>query len=126
MPDDQNGYVNFDLDQAKAEVEAYKKSTGAPSLSFTLSGLPGIDDIKVLQLLQSQWKDAGIEVNIETLEQTAYITKIATGDYQAAFFRNWASPTRTALQLLVVDDGEGAGTLSINFTQYTTRRSTRT
>ena len=89
MPDDQNGYVNFDLDQAKAEVAQYEKDTGATSLSFTLSGLPGIDDIKVLQLVQSQWKDAGIDVNIETLEQTAYITKIATGDYQAAFFRNY-------------------------------------
>ena len=97
MPDDQNGYVDFDLDQAKAEVAAYKQDTGATSLSFTLSGLPGIDDIKVLQLVQSQWKDAGIDVSIETLEQTAYITKIVAGDYQAAFFRNYgyADPDRT-------------------------------
>ncbi len=63
MPDDQNGYVDFDLDKAKAEVEEYKKDTGATTLSFTLSGLPGIDDIKVLQLVQSQWKDAGIETS---------------------------------------------------------------
>ncbi len=121
MPDDQNGYVNFDLDQAKAEVEAYKKTTGATSLSFTLSGLPGIDDIKVLQLLQSQWKDAGIEVNIETLEQTAYITKIATGDYQAAFFRNYgyADPD-SDFSFWSSTTAKGAGNLSINFTQYTT------
>jgi peptide/nickel transport system substrate-binding protein len=121
MPDDQNGYVNFDLDQAKAEVEAYKKTTGASSLTFTLSGLPGIDDIKVLQLLQSQWKDVGIDAKIETLEQTAYITKAATGDYQAAFFRNYGySDPDMDYYFWSSSTAKGVGTISINFTQFTT------
>ena len=119
MPDAQNGYVDFDLDKAKAEVAEYQKETGEATLTFTLSGLPGIDDIKVLQLVQSQWKEAGIEVNIETLEQTAYITKIATGDYQAAFFRNYgyADPDSN-FSFWSSTTAKGAGTLSINFTQF--------
>ena len=51
----------------------------------------------MLQLLDSQWKDVGINVTIDSLEQTAYITKIALGNYQAAFFRNYgyADPDST-------------------------------
>jgi peptide/nickel transport system substrate-binding protein len=121
MPDDKNGYVDFDLEQAKAEVEAYKKDTGAASLTFTLLGTPGVDEIKVYQLLQSQWAEAGINMNIETLEQTAYITKVVVSDFEAAFSRNYgfADPD-TDYAFWSETTANGAGNLSINFTQYTT------
>ena len=121
MPDSQNGYVNYDLNKAKSEVAAYEQATGAKSLSFTLSGLPSIDDQKVLQELQAQWKQAGITVKIETLEQTAYITKIATGGYQAAFFRNYGYPDPDQdYYFWSSTTAKGVGNISINFTQYTT------
>jgi ABC-type transport system substrate-binding protein len=121
MPEGQNGYVNFDLNKAKSEVTAYEQATGASSLSFTLSGLPSIDDQKVLQQLQAQWKLAGINVKIETLEQTAYITKIATGGYQAAFFRNYGYPDPDQdYYFWSSTTAKGVGNISINFTQYTT------
>ena len=121
MPDDQNGYVDFDLDKAKSEVEAYKTDTGQSTLSFQLEGLPDVDGTRVLQLLQSQWKEAGIETNIETLEQTAYITKAATGDYQAAFFRNYGySDPDMNYYFWSSSTAKGVGTISINFTQFTT------
>ena len=59
------------------------------TLRFTVLGTPGEDDIKVLQLLQSQWKEAGIEMSIETLEQTAYISRAVVSDFQALFSRNY-------------------------------------
>jgi len=121
MPDSQNGYVGFDLTGAKAEVAQYLADTGQTSLTFTLSGLPGVDTQKVLQQVQSQWKDAGIEVNIETLEQTAYITKIATGSYTAAYFRNYGYPDPDQdYYFWSTTTAKGVGTISINFTQYTT------
>ncbi len=121
MPDSQNGYVSFDLNAAKAEVAQYLADTGQPSLKFTLSGLPGVDTQKTLQQVQSQWKDAGIDVNIETLEQTAYIIKIATGDYQAAYFRNYGYPDPDQdYYFWSASTAKGVGTISINFTQYTT------
>jgi len=121
MPDDQNGYVNFDLDQAKAELELYKKDTGNATLSFTLSGLPDVDGTRVLQLLQSQWKEIGIQTQIETLEQTAYITKAATGNYQAAFFRNYGySDPDMNYYFWSSSTAKGVGAISINFTQFTT------
>ena len=113
--------MNYDLTKAKSEVSQYEQATGATSLSFTLSGLPSIDDAKTLQQLQAQWKQAGITVKIETLEQTAYITKIATGGYQAAFFRNYGYPDPDQdYYFWSSTTAKGVGNVSINFTQYTT------
>ncbi len=121
MPDDQNGYVDYNPDQAKAELAEFTKDTGQTTLSFTLSGLPDVDGTRVLQLLQSQWKDVGIDVKIETLEQTAYITKAATGDYQAAFFRNYGySDPDMDYYFWSSSTAKGVGNISINFTQFTT------
>ena len=58
--------------------------------------------------------------NIETLEQTAYITKIATGGYQAAFFRNYGYPDPDQdYYFWSSTTAKGVGNVSINFTQYT-------
>jgi peptide/nickel transport system substrate-binding protein len=121
MPDDQNGYVDFDVDQAKAEVALYQQDTGASSLSFTVLGIPGVEDVKVLQVLQSQWKDAGIDMNIETLEQTAYISRAIVSDFQGLFSRNYgyADPDSNYI-FWSAGTAKGVGNLSINFSQYTT------
>ncbi len=121
MPSSQNGYVTYNLAQAKAQVAQYDSATGQTGLTFTLSGLPSVDDARTLQLLQGQWKQAGISVNIETLEQTAYITKIATGGYQAAFFRNYGYPDPDQdYYFWSSTTAKGVGNISINFTQYST------
>ncbi len=120
MPDDQNGYVDHDVDQAKAELALYTQDTGASSLDFTVLGTPGEDDIKVLQLLQSQWKEVGINMSIETLEQTAYISRAVVSDFQALFSRNYgyADPDTNYI-FWSATTAKGVGTLSINFAQYT-------
>ncbi len=123
MPASQNGYVSYNLAQAKAQVAQYDQATGQSGLTFTLSGLPSVDDARTLQQLQGQWKQAGITVNIETLEQTAYITKIATGGYQAAFFRNYGYPDPDQdYYFWSSTTAKGVGSVSINFTQYTTQQ----
>ncbi len=123
LPSSQNGYVSHDLSQSKAEVAKYDQATGQTGLSVTLSGLPTVDDAKILQAIQAQWKQAGITVNIVTLDQTAYITKIATGDYQAAFFPggNYGFPDPDEdYSFWSSSTAKGVGNISINFTQYTT------
>ena len=121
MPDDQNGYVDFDLDQAKAEVEEYKKDTGAASLTFTLSGLPGIDDIKVLQLAaepvegrrhRGQHRDPRADgLHHQDRDRRLpgrVLPQLRLRRSRTATSCFWSSTT-----------AKGAGTLSINFTQYT-------
>jgi peptide/nickel transport system substrate-binding protein len=42
IPESQTNYPAFDVEKAKAEVEAYKKDTGESTLSFTLTGLTSV------------------------------------------------------------------------------------
>ena len=61
------------------------------------------------------------DAKIETLEQTAYITKAVTGDYQAAFFRNYGySDPDMNYYFWSSSTAKGVGNISINFTQFTT------
>ncbi len=121
MPDDQNGYVDFDLDRARAEVAAYEADTGEAELSFTISGLPDVDGTRVLQLVQSQWAEAGIDSKIETREQAAYIGQIAVGKFQVAYMRNYGySDPDMNYHFWSSTTARGAGTISVNFSQYWT------
>ena len=73
------------------------------------------------QLLQSQWAEAGIDMSIETLEQTVYITRVVVSDFQAAFSRNYGfSDPDTDYAFWSDTTANGVGSLSINFTQFTT------
>jgi peptide/nickel transport system substrate-binding protein len=121
MPDDQNGYVDFDLDQAKSEVAAYEADTGESKLTFTVSGLPDVDGTRVLQLIQSQWAEAGIDTKIETREQAAYIGQIAVGKFQVAYMRNYGySDPDMNYHFWSSSTANGPGTISVNFSQYWT------
>ena len=92
MPASQNGYVGYDLAKAKSEVAAYEQDTGATSLAITLMGLPNIDVVTVLQALSAQWAKAGIVTHIQTLDQSARITAVVTGDYQITYTNNYGYP----------------------------------
>ena len=121
MPSDQNGYVKFDLDKAKSEVAAYEKDTGATSLSFTLMGLPNLDVQKTLQQLAAQWQKAGITAHIQTLGQTARITAVVSGDFEATYTNNYGYPDPDNQYYFWTSSGIVAGgSVRINFSSYTT------
>ncbi len=123
LPSNQNGYVAYNIAQAKAQVAQYDQETGQTGLNVALSGVPATEDVRLLQEVQAQWRQAGITANIQTLEQTAYITKIATGDYQATFFPggNYGFPDPDEnYPFWSSSTAKGVGNISINFTQYST------
>jgi len=121
LPEDQNGYVDFDLDQAKSEVAAYLADTGESSLSITLSGTPDTDSVRLMQRLQGQWQDAGIKVAIETKEATTFITDVVAGSYQVAMFSFYSSPDPDQNHYFwSAATAPGQGGVNINFTQFTT------
>ncbi len=121
MPEDQNNYPNYDVDRAKAEVAAYEQETGASSLTFTLSSIADVDTNKVVQLVQSQWRDAGIDVELESLESTSFLTKVVKGDYELAFFQIYSAPDPDQSHYFwSADTIHGYGGVNINFYQYTT------
>lgn len=119
IPEDETGYYPYDPAKAKEEIELYKADTGATSLSFTLSGLPNLEDTSLMQALQQQWKDSGIEAQIEQVDQVKYISTIALGNFQAAWFRWYGNPDPDANYVYnAVETAQGP--VYINFTQYTT------
>jgi peptide/nickel transport system substrate-binding protein len=120
MSEDQNGYVSFDLEEAKREVAEYRSESGAP-LSIVLSSSGGTDTEGVVQALQSQWQAAGIEVRIDTAEATTFINNVVVGNYQVALFNIYGAPDPDQnFHFWTAQNANGPGELSINFTQFTT------
>ena len=120
MAPEDNGYVDFDVAAARDEVAAYEAETGRP-LAITLSIVSGPDVAKIGQLLQSQWAEAGIETSIESAEATTFISNVVGGKYQVALFGFYGSPDPDQnYHFWSAENANGAGAISINFTQYTT------
>jgi peptide/nickel transport system substrate-binding protein len=119
QPYDQNGYPGFDLAKAKAEVEAYKKDTGAPDLTVKVIGAAGTQNNQVLQLLESQWKAAGITTTIENIEPAVQIQRTITGNYQLSLFAHLTSPEPDQdWYFWSSTTAPGAGGININFSQF--------
>jgi ABC-type transport system substrate-binding protein len=110
------GWTGYDAGRAGDLVQQYEDETGE-SLSFTLKGGQGETET-LMEVLVTQWAAAGIDAEIEPVEQSAYITEVVYGDYQAGMFRNfsWADPDFNFL-FWHSSTAKGEGEVSINFTQ---------
>lgn len=84
-------YPSYDPSAAEELVEQVKARAGG-EFRFEVFGPPDAHALQGLQLLQQQWKEVGIEMTIEPLETAQLITKVATGDYQATLWQQFASP----------------------------------
>lgn len=81
-------YAGFDLEAAQGEVTQYEQQTGQP-LSVSLMTFPDDVSVRQAQLLQEMWSRAGADVRLESLEQSAFISKIVVGDFDAAMSSNF-------------------------------------
>jgi peptide/nickel transport system substrate-binding protein len=109
------GYPEYNLEAAKKEVAAYKKDTGK-DLSFDYGGTPDPDGRANQQFIQQMWRQAGIDSNIVTVEQSSYIGNALNGDYQAYGWRQFggADPD-TEFVWWTSANAQAIGTLSLNF-----------
>ena len=85
------GYPQFNVDDAKKEVAAYKVDTGK-DLTFALSGVPGARSVELIQYQLAQWKTAGIIATFDQTEQSQYILNALQGKYQAIGWRQFGEP----------------------------------
>ncbi len=81
------GYPSFDLEKSKEHLAAYEQASGQ-KLEFTLVGTLDPGTTRLLQLLQSQLKTAGIEANVRTVEQAALIDTALGDDWNMLDWRN--------------------------------------
>ena len=89
-PEADAAWPDHDPDGARAAAAQYEAETGQP-LTFTLSAPPTPIGLEGAQLLQAQWADVGIDVEIATLEQTAYILAGVQGSYEAILWRQFGA-----------------------------------
>lgn len=91
--------TEFDVEQAKQLLDEYKQEEGVDNLSMTITIVPGGESAEITPLIQQMLGQIGITVNIETVDQTSLVGKIAQGEHQATLLtRTLQGETTTALR----------------------------
>ncbi len=108
----------FDLEAARATVEAYEQENGP--LSFEIM-VPAIGEGRTQgEFLQSQWSEAGMEVSVAEIEPTQFLLNGVLGDYQAAMWAQFGSPDPDYEQVWwLSSSSKPVGELSLNFPRHT-------
>ena len=75
-------YPTYDLDAAKAAVSEYEASHGPVELSLMTLADPAAAQSG--QLLQDMWKEAGVDLELDQVDQTTLIERLVTGDYEVS------------------------------------------
>jgi peptide/nickel transport system substrate-binding protein len=105
------GYPNFDLNKAKALVAQY----GQP-ISVQLNVVNSPKNLEVAQLLQSMWKTAGIQSQINQVEQSQHILNALQGKYQINQWRQFAAADPDLnYQWWSANTAQPVGQLALNF-----------
>lgn len=119
QPYEDNGYPEFSVEQAREEVEAYKADTGEDSLVVSLIGSDSPQNNQVLQVLQNQWAEAGIEAKIQNIESTSFIGEMIAGKFQVAMFPIYSTPDPDQLyHFWSSETAKEEGQISINFAHF--------
>lgn len=120
QPTEDDGYPDFDLDAAKAEVAAYLDETGETSLEVTIGGSSG-SSARVLELVEEQLRAAGIDATIEEREASALINSVVSADFEVALFPIYSSPDPDQNHYFFsAATAPGEGGININMTGLTT------
>ena len=83
-------FPSFDLAEAQRLIEEVEAEKGP--VSFSLGTTPAPESTAAVQLLQQMWQDAGMDVEITTVDQTQFISDAIAGNYQANLWRQFGAP----------------------------------
>ena len=86
-----NGYPEFDMEQAKALVAEYEAETGGP-LAFSFTTQEDLDNLTDADFFAETYREAGMEVTIAAIPQINLVATVATGNYEMARFRIFNQP----------------------------------
>jgi peptide/nickel transport system substrate-binding protein len=81
------GFPGHDPDLAEEYAAAYEADTGQP-LTFTHTHQDDPEATRTAELLQEQWAEAGIEVDLVPIAQSELITTAISGNFQSIGWRN--------------------------------------
>jgi peptide/nickel transport system substrate-binding protein len=118
-----DGYVPYDPVQARAEVERYRRDTGARELAFSVLGLAAGQTQQVLQALKANWAEVGIKAELIGVEAAKLTLLTAMGQYQASWFKLYDFPDPDQMNFYLSSANvRPIGDISVNFTHYASRR----
>lgn len=118
-PEPEGGFMKYDPEAAKEELEAYKQDTGEDALRFDYSTTNVAASLQTAQLFQDMWREVGIEAGIEQVEQSQFILTAVLGDFQANGWRQHGAPDPD--QDVVwwdIDNASPVGQFALNFGRY--------
>jgi peptide/nickel transport system substrate-binding protein len=86
-------YPSYDPVRAQELVDEYLADPATPSeVRFRLTTTPTPESRRAVELLQQQWAQVGINVDINTVDQSAFITTAIVGDFDANLWRQLGAP----------------------------------
>ena len=111
------GYPSHDPDRTRQLVAEYQAHHGKPlEFSYIVPADPQV--LTIAQAYQAELAQYGIKMNIEPTEQTTLITRvIVSGDYQAAGFVMWSSPSVDQGYIFLATKANPDG-LSLNYPRF--------
>jgi len=86
------GYPTYNLAKAKQLVQQYEQAHGVTSVSFQLGTTNTGRNLQTAELIQSMWKQAGINTTIVQVEQSQLILYALEGNYNAYLWRQFGDP----------------------------------
>jgi peptide/nickel transport system substrate-binding protein len=86
---EKTGYPTYDLAKAKQLVQEYEQKHGVSSVSFQLGSTNSARALQSSELLQSMWKQAGINTTIVQVQQSQYILEALLGNYNIYSWRQF-------------------------------------
>jgi peptide/nickel transport system substrate-binding protein len=86
-------YPSYDPVKAKELVDEYIADPATPNeVRFRLTTTPTPETRRSVELLQQQWSQVGINVDITTVDQSAFISTAIASDFDANLWRQFGAP----------------------------------
>lgn len=117
------GYPKYDPVKAKELADQYREKHGKP-LSFSVN-IPALPEYRAIaETVQAQARDFGVDVTINSIEQTKLIVDALTGNFDATGFVTFGD-TNTDRIFIASETIKPVGQLSLNFTRNDNPRLTQ-
>jgi len=111
------GYPKYDPARARELVAEYKAKHPGEELKFTALIPPEPQYSAIAQALQQRAKEFGVEVQLQSIEQTTLITRVLGGDFQASGFILFSTPSLDKAYVFIATQPVPPPGLSLNFTR---------
>jgi len=85
------GFPSLDLEKARSLIAEYKAKHGDGPITFKIGTTNTAENAAIVQKLQDNWKEIGVDARPETIEQIQIITQAVTATYDTLLFRQFGA-----------------------------------